>query len=172
MLGRSTEFGQRATNKKGWTRCHPRFAHREGFREEVPPSRVDLTANAKKGKVECPPCPLRPSDIQFWRRRRSSDSAAYYRSIFSRSVNAFFCRLRRNSISSSPEWKRRDFPESTSSIRPSSSLWLCSPWLPRHTTKAPCMTKFSLRQVQKYSVKKPWSSREICETQLNRQSSF
>ena len=114
---------------------------------------------------------LRPSDILFWRHRRSSDGAAYCWSFFSRSVSASFCRLRRNSISSSPEWKRRDFPESTSSIRPSSSFWLCSPWLPRRTTKAPCMTNFSLRQDQKYSVKKPWSSREICETQLNRASS-
>src|SRR5579872_4674248 len=107
---------------------------------------------------------LRPSDILFLRRRRSSDGAAYYWSFLSRSVSASFCRLRRNSISSFPEWKRRDSPESTSSIRPSSSLWLCSPWLPRHTTKAPCMTKLSLRQVQKIGVKKPWSSREISVT--------
>ena len=114
---------------------------------------------------------LRPSDILSRRRRRSSGCAAYYGSFLSCSVSASFCRLRRNSISSPPEWKRRDSPESTSSIRPSSSSWLCSPGLPRHTTKAPCMTKFSLRQPRKYHVKKAWIFRGISVTQRDRTSS-
>ena len=115
---------------------------------------------------------LRPSDSLFWQRRRSSDDAAFYPSFLPRSVSASLCRLRRNSTSSSPEWNRNDFPESTSSMRPSSSSWLCFPWLPRHTTKAPCMTKLSLRDLHQYSVKKTWSCREICVTSANPLSSF
>ncbi len=119
------------------------------------PGRLNGKRLKRQGGVSTLPL-LRPSDILSWRHRRSSDGAAYYWSYLSCSVRLPFCRLSRNSISSSPEWKRRDFPESTSSIRPSSSSRLCSPWLiPRHTTKAPCMTKFSLRQVRKYGVKKP-----------------
>lgn len=129
------------------------------------------TANTKKARWTIHLAGLRPSDILFWRRRRSSGCAAYCRSFLSCSVSASFCRLRRNSISSPPEWKRRDSPESTSSIRPSSSSWLCSPGLPRHTTKAPCMTKFSLRRACKYSVKKAWISRGISVTQPDRASS-
>jgi hypothetical protein len=52
MLTRPPELEEAAGNKKGWTQCHPRFARREGIRDEVPPSRVGSTANAKKGKVE------------------------------------------------------------------------------------------------------------------------
>jgi len=51
MLDRSPELEQMATNKKGVDSMPPSFARRGGIRDEVPPSRVDSTANAKKGKV-------------------------------------------------------------------------------------------------------------------------
>jgi hypothetical protein len=146
-LARPLELEPAAENKKGWTRCHPHFAYREGIRDEMPLSRVGSAANAKKARWSYPPCPFPDPPIPYSCGAAGPMTAPRTTGLFSCSISASFCRLRRNSISSSPEWKRRDFPESTSSIRPSSSSWLCSPWLPRHTTKAPCMTKFSLRQV-------------------------